>query len=328
MTRTLLVATPSVREMVFSSQSLARLERLGELVVLDDPTDADALVAGLPETDVLITSWGATPLTAEVLDHAGRLRLIAHSASSVKHFVTDEVFRRGIRITQAGQAMARPVAEVSLAFTLTMLHRIHRFDHALHDGAAWLDAPPQHGIAGSRIGVVGASRTGVEYIAMVVALGADIVVHDPYLTDERAAELGVRRTDLDELLRTSRVVALHAPTLPETHRMIGARELALMPDGSSLVNTARSWLVDSDALLAELRTGRIDAALDVFDEEPLPSGSPLRGLPNVLLTPHRAAGTVECYLEMGDIVAAEIERYMSGSPLRYELTEAALARMA
>ncbi len=328
MTRTLLVATPSFRELVFSTQSLARLERLGELVVLDDPTDAGALVTGLPETDVLITSWGATPLTAEVLDHAGRLRLIAHSASSVKHFVTDEVFRRGIRITQAGQAMARPVAEVSLAFTLTMLHRIHRFDHALHGGAAWQDAPPQHGIAGSRIGVVGASRTGVEYIAMIVALGADVVVHDPYLTDSRAAELGVRRIDLDELLRTSRVVALHAPTLPETHRMIGARELALMPDGSSLVNTARSWLIDSDALLAELRTGRIDAALDVFDEEPLPLDSPLRALPNVLLTPHRAAGTVESYLEMGDIVAAEIERYVSGSPLRYELTEAALARMA
>jgi len=329
--RTLLVATPSFRELVFSTESMARLDRVGELVVLDDPTDAAALAAGLPDTDVLITSWHAAPLTAEVLAHANRLRLIAHSASSVKHFVTDEVFKHGIRITQAGQAMARPVAEVSLAFTLNMLHRIHRLDHGLH-GAAMrrgeINTPPQHGIRGSRVGVVGASRTGVEYIAMVVALGADVVVHDPHLTDERAAQLGVRRIDLDELLRTSRVVALHAPTLPETHEMIGARELALMPDGSSLVNTARSWLVDSDALLAELRTGRIDAALDVFDEEPLPSDSPLRGLPNVLLTPHRAAGTVECYLEMGEITAAEIERYVAGSPLRYELSEAALARMA
>ena len=328
--RTLLVATPPFRDMVFSPASVARLAALGELVVLDDPTDADALMAGLPGTDVLVTSWGATPLTAGVLDHADRLRLIAHSASSEKHFVTDEVFRRGVRITQAGQAMARPVAEVSLAFTLSMLHRIHRFDHAMHRGATWQDAiaaPPQHGITGSRIGVVGASRTGVEYIAMIVALGAEVVVYDPYLTDERAADLGVRRVDLDELLRTSRVVALHAPTLPETRAMIGARELALMTDGSALVNTARSWLVDSEALLGELRTGRIDAALDVFDEEPVPTDSPLRGMRNVLLTPHRAAGTVECYLEMGDIVAAEIERFAAGSALQYELTEAALARM-
>ena len=325
--RTVLAATPSFRDMVFGATSVARLEALGDVVVLDDPGDATALTAALPGADVLITSWGATPLTAEVLDHADRLRLIAHSASSVKHFVTDEVFRRGLRITQAGQAMAEPVAEVSLAFTLSLLHRIQRFDHQMHDGAWRDDAPPQHGLRSSRIGVVGASRTGVEYIRMLVALGAEIVVYDPYLTDERAAQLGVRRTTLDELLRTSRVVALHAPTLPETHHLIGARELALMADGSSLVNTARSWLIDSPALLAELRTGRIDAALDVFDEEPLPADSPYRSLTNVLLTPHQAAATVECYLEMGEITVGEIERFAAGEPLEYELTEDALTRM-
>ncbi|MEV4263862.1 hydroxyacid dehydrogenase [Kribbella sp. NPDC049584] len=325
--RIVLAATPSFRDMVFGATSVGRLEALGDVVVLDDPGDATALTAALPGADVLITSWGATPLTAEVLDHAERLRLIAHSASSVKHFVTDEVFRRGLRITQAGQAMAEPVAEVSLAFTLSLLHRIQRFDHQMHDGAWRDDAPPQHGLRSSRIGVVGASRTGSEYIRMLVALGAEVVVYDPYLTDERAAQLGVRRTTLDELLRTSRVVALHAPTLPETHHLIGARELALMPDGSSLVNTARSWLIDSPALLAELRTGRIDAALDVFDEEPLPADSPYRTLANVLLTPHQAAATVECYLEMGDITADEIERFAADEPLKYELTEDALTRM-
>ncbi|WP_432889773.1 hydroxyacid dehydrogenase [Kribbella sp. CA-245084] len=325
--RTVLAATPSFRDMVFGAASVARLEALGDVVVLDDPGDAAALTAALPGADVLITSWGATPLTAEVLDYADRLRLIAHSASSVKHFVTDEVFRRGLRITQAGQAMAEPVAEVSLAFTLSLLHRIQRFDHQMHDGAWRVAAPPQHGLTSSRIGVVGASRTGVEYIRMLVALGAEVVVYDPYLTDDRADQLGVRRTTLDDLLRTSRVVALHAPTLPETHHMIGARELALMPDGSSLVNTARSWLIDSPALLAELRTGRLDAALDVFDEEPLPADSPYRTLANVLLTPHQAAATVECYLEMGEITAAEVERFAVGEPLEYELTEAALARM-
>jgi phosphoglycerate dehydrogenase-like enzyme len=197
----------------------------------------------------------------------------------------------------------------------------------MHDGAWRDDAPSQHGLTSSRIGVVGASRTGVEYIRMLVALGAEVVVYDPYLTVDRAAELGVRRTALDELLRSSRVVALHAPTLPETRHLIGARELALMPDGSSLVNTARSWLIDSAALLDELRSGRIDAALDVFDEEPLPADSPYRSLANVLLTPHQAAATVECYLEMGEITAGEIERYAAGQPLRYELTEAALTRM-
>jgi phosphoglycerate dehydrogenase-like enzyme len=325
--RIVLAATPSYLKMVFAPESMARLETLGEVVVLPDPANADALRVALPGADVLITSWGSAPLTADVLDPADRLRLIAHSASSVKHFVTDEVFRRGLRITQAGQAMAEPVAEVSLAFTLSLLHRIQRFDHAMHSGGWRADVPAQHGLTASRIGVVGASRTGFEYIRMLVALGADVVVYDPYLTDVRAAELGVRRSALDDLLRSSRVVALHAPTLPETHHMIGARELALMSDGAALVNTARSWLVDTAALLAELRSGRLDAALDVFDEEPLAVDSPFRGLANVLLTPHQAAATVECYFEMGAITAGEIERWASGQPLQYELSEAALTRM-
>ena len=154
-----------------------------------------------------------------------------------------------------------------------------------------------------------------------------VSVADPLLTDAEAAALGVRRTDLDTLLRTARVVVLHAPVLPETRHLIGARELALMPDGASLVNTARSWLVDETALLAELRTGRLDAAIDVYDAEPLPADHPLRGLRNVLLTPHEAAGTVEGWRRQGDIVLAEIARYRSGRPLQHEVTRADLDRM-
>jgi phosphoglycerate dehydrogenase-like enzyme len=124
------------------------------------------------------------------------------------------------------------------------------------------------------------------------------------------------------------VVALHAPSLPETHHLIDARRLALLPDGAGLVNTARSWLVDEAALLAEVRTGRIDAALDVFDDEPLPTDHPLRGLPNVLLTPHHAAGTVEGRLRQGGIVVDEVERLLRGEGLRHAVTAADLERMA
>lgn len=319
-----LAVTPSYRSKLFSAESLQRLERCGEVTVLDDPAGQP------PDVEVLVTSWGSSRLTAEVLDRAPRLRLIAHSASSVKAFVTDAVFSRGIRVTQAGQGMARPVAETALAFTLSLLLRIHRADHLMRSGASWEQAGsgrPRHGIAGTRIGVVGASRTGTEYIDLAVALGAEVVVHDPFLTDSRAAWLGVERVSVDELLRTSQVVALHAPTLPETRAMIGRRELALMPDGAGLVNTARSWLVDSSALLDELLSGRLDAALDVFDTEPLPQDDPLRRLPNVLLTPHRAAATVEGYLALGDIVADEVTRYAEGLPLLHELTAEDLRRM-
>ncbi|APU15777.1 hydroxyacid dehydrogenase [Actinoalloteichus fjordicus] len=299
--------------------TLATLAGLGTLriVAQSDPLPADARV--------LITGWGAPVLTEETLARAPQLELVAHTGGTVKPFVTDAVWRRGVRVTQAGAAMAYPVGEVALAFTLALLHRLPRFDHALHAGVGWArakDAPPRHELAASRIGVVGASRTGREYIRLVRLLGATVTVADPYLTEADAEELGVRAASLDEVLTENRIVALHAPVLPETRHLMGARELALLPDGAGLVNTARSWLVDPVALLDQLRTGRIDAAVDVFDDEPLAEDDPLRDLPNVLLTPHEAAGTVEARRRQGDLVVSEVARFLRGETLRHEVTAA------
>ncbi|MGW6461438.1 hydroxyacid dehydrogenase [Streptomyces sp. NPDC055078] len=279
---------------------------------------------------VLITAWGVPRLDAELLAAAPLLGLVAHTGGAVSPYVGPEVFERGVQVTQAGAAMGPPVAEVALTFTLSLLHRIHRFDHALRTGADWAaasDMPPRHEIRGCPIGVIGASRTGRAYIALVRALGADVTVHDPFLSEDEAGRLGVRVAPLDELLRTSRIVAVHAPALPETRHLVGARELALLPDGAGLVNTARSWLVDEPALIAELRTGRIDAALDVFDSEPLPVGHPLRGLGNVLLTPHQAAASVEARLALGESTVAEVERFLDGRPLLHMVGPEALSRV-
>ncbi|MFF9572983.1 hydroxyacid dehydrogenase, partial [Streptomyces sp. NPDC014685] len=304
--------------------------RAAELTVLDNHTDRDALAAALPGARALITSWGTPRLSEELLNTADRLELVAHTGSAVAPYVTEEVFRRGILVTQAGDAMARPVAEVALAFTLTLLHRIHRFDHALHNGADWNEAgqaPPRHEIHGSPIGVIGASRTGRAYIALARALGAQVAVTDPYLTAEDAQRLAVRVVPLDELLRGSRIVAVHAPATAETRRMLGARELALMPDGAGLVNTARSWLVDENALLTELTSGRLDAAIDVFDTEPLPADHPFRSLPNALLTPHQAAGTTECRQQLGASAVDEVLRFLRGDPPLHFVGPEALARV-
>ncbi|NUR71164.1 MAG: hypothetical protein HOU81_10115, partial [Hamadaea sp.] len=171
------------------------------------------------------------------------------------------------------------------------------------------------------------SRTGRAYVRLVRALGARVSVTDPYLGPEEAAELGVQVVPLDELLAGSRVVALHAPVLPETRGLLGARELSRLQPGAVLVNTARSALVDMPALYQLVRTEHVDAALDVFDEEPLPVDHPLRALPNVLLTPHEAGGTLEARRRAGEIVIAEIARFLGGRTLEHEVTPAAMARM-
>jgi phosphoglycerate dehydrogenase-like enzyme len=322
-----------LREMFFPAPLDQRLAAAGRLVLPPegaDLADADCYAELLADADAVVTGWGCAPLCAPVLDRAPRLRLLVHTGASVRPFVTEASFARGVRVTQAGAAMAYAVGEQALALTLALTHQLHRFDHALRTGAEWgvaKAAPPRRELRGTRVGVIGASRTGRAYIALVRALGAEVSCADPYLSGEEARALGVTRTDLDTLLRGSRVVALHAPVTPQTVHLLGARELALIPDGALLVNTARSALLDGDALLAELRTGRIDAALDVFDEEPLPRDHPLRGLPNVLLTPHEAAGTQESRVRAGEIVLAELRRFAAGAPLEHEVTPAMLARM-
>lgn len=324
---------PALYTMFFPPPLQDRLAAAGRLVLPrhgGDPTDPECYARMLAEADVVVTGWGAPPLTAQMLARAPRLRLLAHTGASVRALVTEASFARGVRVTQAGAAMAHAVAEQALALTLALLHRVHRFDHALRTGAGWATAkaaPPRRELRGARVGVVGASRTGRAYITLVRALGAEVSCADPYLSDVDASALGVTRADLDTLLRTCRVVSLHAPVLPQTVHLLGARELALLADGALLVNTARAALVDGAALLAELRTGRIDAALDVFDEEPLPVEHPLRGLPHVLLTPHEAAGTQESRRRAGEIVLAELSRFSADAVLKHEVTPAMLSRM-
>jgi phosphoglycerate dehydrogenase-like enzyme len=330
--RAVVAVPPALRSQFFTAAAMDRLSALAEPTLVDAHTDRTELAGALrtARPHVLVTSWGTPALDAELLALAPELGLLAHTGGAVSPYVGPEAFARGVQVTQAGAAMARPVAEVALTFTLSLLHRVHRFDHALRSGLPWeaaSRAPERHEIHGCPLGVVGASRTGRAYIALVRALGAEVTVYDPYLDAAGAARLGVRRAPLDEVLRTSRVLALHAPAVPETHHLLGARELALLPDGAGLVNTARSWLVDEAALLAEARSGRIDAALDVYDAEPLPVDHPLRALPNVLLTPHQAAATVEGRLALGTSTVDEIGRFLAGEPLRHAVGPEALVRV-
>lgn len=325
-TRALVAVPPVLREAFFPLEATAQLESM----LRTDYRDTSDLAVERCDVDVLVTSWGVTPLTSQVLDRFPRLQLVAHTGGSVKAFVTAEMFDRGIAVTQAGAAMARPVAEVALTFTLVLLHQVHGFDLALRTGTPWTQAqvaPPQHELLGTRIGVVGASRVGRSYIGLINALGAKVMVCDPFLDDDEARRLDVTRVELDELLATCRVVSIHAPSLPETHHMIGGRELALMSDGAGIVNTARSTLVDEAALIGELRTGRLRAALDVFDVEPLPIDHPLRTLPNVVLTPHQAAATLEGRARQGRVILDEISRYLARQPLCHAVEARDLARM-
>jgi phosphoglycerate dehydrogenase-like enzyme len=183
-------------------------------------------------------------------------------------------------------------------------------------------------IAGARVGLLGMGYVGRRSAQRFQAIGAEVWAYDPYLSPEKAQSLGVRKAELDELLSQCLVISVHLPVTQETHHLLGARELALIQDGAVFINTARAWVVDQQAMIAELATGRFWAALDVFDPEPLPVDHPLRRMDNVLLTPHIAGLTQNSYHDLMTTMVAEAERLAKGEPLQYQVTRDMLATMA
>lgn len=323
---------PATYAELFDDAADARLRQLGEVVYQDRAENLTAaeLAARIPGHAIVVTGWGTPTFDDAVLAAAADLQLIAHSAGTIRKLLPPPVFARGIRVTHAAGAIAPAVADFTLLLIMTMLRRVAHTDRILHAGGGWDEAKPPMGdeIAGQRIGVVGAGYTGRQVIALLRAVGAEVWVYDPYLSEAGAAQLGVHKSELDDLFAQCSVVTLQAPVTDETMHMIGARQLHLLRDDAIFINTARGLLVDQAALRAELASGRIRAALDVFDPEPLPADDPLRRLDNVFLTPHIAGASRQARRRQGNAMVDEIERFLKGEPLRYAVTEEMLATMA
>jgi len=319
-------------ERVFTAETLEHLRRVVDLRAIAG--DGAAISAAIPElldgAEACLTGWGTPPLIEATLNAAPSLRLIAHTAGSVKRLIPASVFERGIAVSHAANIIADAVAEFAILNILLGLRRVHEMDRAMKSGGAWREAAvrEQRQLASRTVGVVGAGYVGRKVIRFLAPFGPRVVVYDPYLSATDAAALGVTSVGLNDLFAESEVVTIHAPITPETHHLVGAEQLALLQDGAVFVNCGRSWTVDQDALLSTLRTGRIWAALDVFDEEPLPADSPFRGLSNTLITPHQAGYTLETYLRQGQAMVEEIERFFAGQPLKYQIRPEAFAVMA
>ncbi|WP_051426040.1 hydroxyacid dehydrogenase [Jiangella gansuensis] len=323
---------PDEFDTLYSPQAQDRLRSLAAVDVAAGDGRAVLPADVAAGYDVIVTSWSTAPFDPRTV-RGPRLRLAAHTAGSVRGLFPRAMLENGLRVTQGGAAaMAPAVAELAVTLTLALLRNLHRHDRELWTSRDWATArQPVLGrsLAERRVGVVGLSRVGWRYVSMVRGLGVETVhAYDPYADPTAAADAGVELAGLDDLFATCDVVAVHAPSTDETRHLVGARQLAALADGSILVNTARSWSVDQDALLREVRSGRILAGLDVFDEEPLPADSGFLGLPNVIVTPHVAGGTVEARRQQGAIVVDELARFAAGDALLHEVTLGAYDRLA
>jgi phosphoglycerate dehydrogenase-like enzyme len=319
---------------VFDAALTARLAAICDIL---DPRpmerfDDTAARALLREIDILVTGWGCPPITREVVIGAPKLKLIAHSAGTVKTFISDAVYMAGILVTHAADANAVPVAEYTLAAILFAnkqvfrLHELYRADRTRASSYALMDEPI--GNCGRIVGIVGASRVGRRVIRLLAPFDVRILLHDPYVSADDPVTEAAELVPLDVLMARADVVSLHAPSLPVTRHMIGRRQLALMKDGAVLINTARGALVDQESLIEELVSGRIQAIIDVTEPEIPDPTSPLFTLPNVFLTPHVAGAIGTERRRLGETAVSEVERFIAGEPLRHEIAPDTLERIA
>lgn len=294
----------------------------------DRPLVTEELTEYLDGADAAMSGWRVIRLDAAALERADRLRFVAHSAGSVKGIVSDALWARGIRVTSAAAGIAEDVARTTAALIHLGVKRFWPYHRWVRQGG-WLDYPgaPADEVTGKTVGIIGASHVGRRVMALLphFAVGR-ILLYDPYVSSERAAELGAVKVDLDTLMSESDAVSCHAPATAETRHIINAQNLRRLKNGAVFINTSRGWNVDETALIAELRTGRIFAFLDVTDPEPPSPDSDLRRLDNVVLTPHIAGPMTQCH-HLGRMAIEELRRYFAAEPPVYEVTAEMLSRI-
>ena len=271
------------------------------------PTEAEMLALA-PEADAIVS--GTEPITAKVLAAAPRLKVISKHGVGYENIDLEAAKARGIPVCIAGGSIADSVADLAMGLILSVARQIPQADRSVRAGEWKRFVGPE--MSGKTLGIVGLGQIGKGLARRAKGFGMRLVAHDAHEDRPFAASWGVDYVSLDELLKRSDFVSLHAPVTPGTRGMMDARRLALMKPTAYLVNTARGELVDEGALYEALSQNRLaGAATDVFAQEP-PGKSPLLTLANFVATPHTAGQTHEGLRKMGEVTAENTLRVLRG----------------
>jgi D-3-phosphoglycerate dehydrogenase len=296
------------------------LLRRGARVDVMDKLPAEGLVEVIADYDGLVVR-SRTHVSAEVIAAAPRLAVVGRAGTGVDNIDLEAATRRGVVIVNAPYGNTVAVAEHTLAMILALLRHIPQADASLRQGLWGKSLYEGHQVRGRVLGIVGLGKVGTAVTRRALGMEMQVVAYDPFVTPERAAQVGVKWLPLDDLLRTADVITLHLPDSEKTRGLIGQRELGLMKRTSYLVNCARGSLVDEKALWKALQDGELaGAALDVFAHEP-PHG-PLLRCEQVVLTPHLAGSTAEAQRDTAvdvaqgvlDVLANRMPRYPVNAP--------------
>ena len=307
---------PRSLELLFNPADLKRLKSLVTTTVWEGSRMPEAMLdKHLPEATILI---GQPTLTRERLERATRLRAVINVEGNPQPNVDYACcFERGIHVLNVGVAFGQAVAEMALGMALATIRGTPEADRSFRRGQevyGRFSNQESFLLSGAEVGFVGFGNLGRALLKLLQPFRCHIRVHDPWLPDRWLAEAGMQPARLEPLLRTSRVLFVLAGGTSENRAMLGARELDLLPKGACLILVSRASLVDFEALTKKLARGEIRAAVDVFPEEPLPKSHPIRKLPNVLLSAHRAGSLPAAYRLMGEMIVDDVGQILAGLP--------------
>jgi phosphoglycerate dehydrogenase-like enzyme len=317
----------------FDAPRERRLSRAFRWTRLAGRTLTRPMRARLREADALVTTWDSPRFGEELLSLAPRLGLIAHCGGEVKARFARRLFERLV-IANAPGPMAGLVAELAVTFLLMAARRVDAYRDALRRPSNRVyERLHRHGaghetLRGRRVGLLGFGRIGRATARLLRPFAPTLLAHDPYVAGARVRAAGAVPVSFGQLLRESEFLVIAAGLTGATRGLVGRSALSRLPDGATVVNVARGGIVDMVALTAEVRSGRLQCALDVTDPlEPLPLRHPLRRMRGAVLTPHVGAAAVEVRRAMADIVLEALERFFRGERVETRVVPRMLERM-
>lgn len=320
-------------EGVFGEKYFDRLRRNGEVAVYDRENfdDNDYVLEFVKGSDIIITSWGSPAIGEEILGVCPELKGVFHAAGSIKPIMTDALMaKESVRLTASAMAIGEGVAESALAFAIAACKGAFTLSKYTKAGQ-WGERNAEEVIDfyDIKVGVIGAGFVGRHMIKLLKNFHVDILLSDPTVSQEQAAELGVQKCELDELLAQSDVISVHAPELPSTRHMINKNNINLIKERAIIVNTSRGVIFEESALIEFLKKNKnVFACLDVTEVEPPAPDNELRKLDNVNLTPHIAGTASNGRRRIALHICEETERFFAGEKMRAEVSREMIAKMA
>lgn len=293
-----------------NEKGIDELKDIAEVIVQTDITKEE-LIDVIGDFDAVVVR-SRTKVTRDVIEAASKLKIIARAGVGVDNVDVDAATEKGIMVVNAPESTSITVAEHTMGIILSLARKISIADKSVKDGKWDKSKFMGSELAGKTLGVMGMGRIGSQVATRCKAFSMEILVNDPYITEETASKLGATIVDKETLFKNSDVISIHVPLTPETKHSISEREFAIMKENAFIINCARGGIINEEDLYGALSNGKIGGAgLDVFEKEP-PQDNPLLNLENLVATPHIGASTREAQRDAAIIVAREIKKVLNG----------------